>query len=133
MLAILVDHLGMLADQLKHLALGLALLAEAREFILEPALMLAAIFVIVAVQLLDLALAPAGVMLVMRRLEAGLSALLRSAEGRVTAIGLVIVGCRAMLVGALVLEALLTAILLLAESWPPMPEPWRPCSPALRP
>ena len=62
MRAVRTDHFHMLGDAAHMLALGLALLPPAAELLLELRLMLAAIFVIVAVELVDPLLAPLAVM-----------------------------------------------------------------------
>src|SRR5687767_166955 len=60
--AVGADHLHMLGHLAEHLALALALLPPAAELLLELGLMLAPIFVIVAVEILDLPPAPFRIM-----------------------------------------------------------------------
>ena len=57
-LAVGTDHLHMFGHLAEQLALGLALAAPGREFAVEARLVLAAEFLIVAVELVDLAAAP---------------------------------------------------------------------------
>ena len=62
MAAVGADHLHMLVDLAERLALALALRTPAAELLLELRLMLAAIFVIVAVEIVDLAPPPFRIM-----------------------------------------------------------------------
>jgi len=64
MLPVGPQHLHMLGHARKRSALGLAFAAPAAELVLEPGGVLAAIFVIVAVKILDLAAAPAMIVVV---------------------------------------------------------------------
>ena len=70
MLLVGSDHGHMLADVAEQLALALAGRPPVREFTLEPALVLAAIFVIVAVERVDLPPAPLAVMRVVQSPDA---------------------------------------------------------------
>src|SRR5688500_5640483 len=71
MLAVVADDLHMLADLAEHLAFALAAFAPAAEVVLELRLMLAAILLIVAVELVELPLAPLLVVRVVLRPVAG--------------------------------------------------------------
>ncbi len=70
LLAVGPEHHHMFGHPAHMLALGLALLSPAAELLLEFRLMFASIFVIVAVELLDLPVAPFGIVAVMMILVA---------------------------------------------------------------
>ena len=78
MLVVLADDFHMLADLAEQAALLLPLLAPAAEVVFELRLMLAAIVVIVAVEIADVAVAPAAVM----RVEVAIVDSARAGEAR---------------------------------------------------
>src|SRR3569833_1872688 len=67
MQAVRLDHLLMILHLAQQNTLALALFAPRAEFAVEPVLMLAAIFVIVAIEVAHLAIAPRTIALVMER------------------------------------------------------------------